>query len=62
LVEIGEAATLDGLMKELASEERLEAMIDRCLKRLLFLRGLKSLPSAASSVPLHRIAGPQKAA
>ena len=62
LVEIGDAATLDGLMKELATEERLDIMIDRCLKRLLFLRGLKSLSSAASSAPLPRIPGPQEAA
>jgi len=62
LVEIGNTATLDGLMKELATEERLDIMIDRCLKRLLFLRGLKSLSSSASSPPLPRIPGPQKAA
>jgi hypothetical protein len=62
LFEIGDAATLDGLMKELATEERLDIMIDRCLKRLLFLRGLKSLSSAASSAPLPRIPGPQEAA
>jgi hypothetical protein len=49
LVEIGETATVDRLLEDLQVEERLDATIDKCLKRLLFLRGLKSLPSAASS-------------
>jgi hypothetical protein len=50
LVEFGETATLDQLMKELSVEDRIDAMIERCLKRLLLLRGLKSLaPSTASS-------------
>ena len=40
-------ATLEGLMRELGVEERLGAMIDRCLKRLLFVRGLKSLDRSA---------------
>jgi hypothetical protein len=37
LVEIGEAATVDRLLQDLAVEERLDAMIDKCLKRLLHL-------------------------
>jgi hypothetical protein len=32
LVEVGEIATIDGLMKDLEVEERLGAMIDKCLK------------------------------
>jgi len=36
-------ATLEGLIRELDVEERLGAVIDKCLKRLLFVRGLKSL-------------------
>lgn len=48
----GEIATMEQLMSVLAVEERLDAMIDRCLKRLLFLRGLKSLaPTKPSSPP-----------
>jgi hypothetical protein len=39
------------LMNALAVEERLDTMIDRCLKRLLFLRGLKSLTPAKSASP-----------
>jgi hypothetical protein len=68
LVEIGEAATLGHLLKDLQVEERLDAMIDKCLKRLLFLRGVKSLSSAASSAPPQpvaeppRIPGPKKVA
>ena len=46
LIELGEAATIDGLLKELEVLERLDAMIDRSLKRLLFLKGLKSLDSS----------------
>jgi hypothetical protein len=63
LVEIGETATFDGLEKDLGIEERLDGMIDRCLKRLLFLRGLKSISAASSSsAPQRRIAGPGRAA
>jgi hypothetical protein len=39
LVEIGEAATFDGLTKELEIQERLDAGINRCLKQLLMVRG-----------------------
>jgi hypothetical protein len=40
-------ATLEGLMRESDVEDRLGAMIDRHLKRLLFVRGLKSLDRSA---------------
>jgi hypothetical protein len=43
LVEIGEEATIACLMKDLAVHERLDAMIEKCLKRLLLIRGVKSL-------------------
>jgi len=50
-VEVGEGATFDGLEKELQVKERLDSLIDRCLKRLLFLRGLKSIaPASAKQV------------
>src|SRR5262245_3606951 len=68
LAEIGETATVGQLLKDLQVEERLDAMIDKCLKRLLFLRGVKSLSSAASSAPPQavpeppRIPGPKKVA
>jgi hypothetical protein len=50
LVELGDDATLESLAKQLAILDRLDSMIDRCLKRLLLIRGLKSLPPA----PVHR--------
>jgi hypothetical protein len=63
LVEIGEEATIDQLVKELQVIERLDAAIDRCIKRLLMVRGLKSmLIGEASSVPLQAIPGPPSAA
>jgi hypothetical protein len=68
LAEIGETATVGQLLKDLKVEERLDAMIDKCLKRLLFLRGVKSLSSAASSAPPQpvpeqpRVLGPKKVA
>jgi hypothetical protein len=66
LAEMGDAATTDYLLNELSVVDRLEGMIDRCLKRLLFVRGLKSIsttPSASTSAaPPARIRGPSKAA
>ena len=55
LVEIGEIASVDQLMKDLEVQDRLDAMIDKCLKRLLFLRGLKSISSAPTSPPRERL-------
>lgn len=49
LTEMGEAATTDHLLIELSVVDRLEGMIDRCLKRLLFVRGLKSISSSSSA-------------
>jgi hypothetical protein len=47
LVELGDEATLEGLAKQLAILDRLDSMIGRCLKRLVLIRGLKLLPTAA---------------
>jgi hypothetical protein len=58
LAEMGEDATLEGLAKRLAIQERLDAAIDRCLRRLLFVRGLKSLPSPPNRAPQQRLSGP----
>jgi hypothetical protein len=60
LVEIGKTASIERLFEELEAEERLDAMIDKCLKRLLFLRGLKSLPTASSSAPPQPIPEPRR--
>jgi hypothetical protein len=43
LVEMGEEATVPCLLNDLAIHERLDAMIDKCLKRLLLIRGIKSI-------------------
>ena len=62
LVEIGDAATFDGLTKELDIIERLNALIEKCVKRLLLVRGLKSISAAPSSAAPKRISAPSKAA
>jgi hypothetical protein len=51
LVEIGETATVDHLMKDLEVQDRLDGRIDRCLKQLLFVRGLKSISSSSATAP-----------
>ncbi len=56
-VELGEAATLEQVFKDFEVEEHFDCMIEKVLKRLVLLRGVKSLPSAASSSPLPRISG-----
>ena len=61
-IEIGDAATFDGLTKELETKEHLNALIEKCLKRLLLVRGLKSVSTAPSSAPPQRVLGPPKAA
>jgi hypothetical protein len=61
LVELGDTATVGGLIQGLEVEDRLDSMIDRCLKRLLFVRGLKTLPAASSSPP-RPLPRPSKAA
>ncbi len=61
LVEMGDAATVDSLLDDLGVQDRLDAMIDRCLKRLLFLKGLKSVSPASSSALPKRLAGQEQA-
>ncbi len=43
LVELGDVVTPQYLMMELSLQERLDKMIDGCVKRLLFIRGFKSV-------------------
>ena len=50
LVDLGDAATFDGLSEDMAIDERFGTMIDRHIKRLLHLRGLKSLSMASALV------------
>jgi hypothetical protein len=54
LMDMGKAATLEGLMEELDAGERLQAAIDRQFKRLCMLKAYKSLPATASSDPVRR--------
>jgi len=61
LIDIGEPATVEGLMKELDIKERLDGLISKCLKQLLMVRGIKSLSAASSSVPTPQISDPRKA-
>jgi hypothetical protein len=62
LVEIGDAATFDGLTEELDIKERLDAAIVRCLKQLLLVRGVKSIASTpAAESPKRALAAPKAA-
>jgi hypothetical protein len=62
LVEIGDAATFDGLTKELDIKERLDAAIARCLKQLLLVRGVKSIAATPAAASPKRALAPPKAA
>jgi hypothetical protein len=62
LVAIGELATIPRLLRELGLEERLNEMIERNIKRLLHIRGLKSMSMASSPAALQRLAAPKKTA
>jgi hypothetical protein len=61
LIDVGEPATIDGLMKELDIKERLDGAISKCLKQLLMVRGVKSLSPASASASTPQISGPRKA-
>jgi len=58
LVEMDDEVTFDHLLRELELMDRLDGMIDRCIKRLLMVRGLKSISSSASTAP----SGPKRIA
>jgi hypothetical protein len=53
-----DVATDDRLLADLAVEERLDAVIDKCIKRLLMVRGIKSMaiqaPSESRPLPKPR--------
>jgi hypothetical protein len=61
LVNIGKAATIEGLMEELDVQERLDSAINKCLKQLITVRGIKSLSSNSLPAATPQIAGPRKA-
>ena len=58
LIDIGEPAEIE--MKELDIKERLDSLIDRCLKRLLMVRGVKSLSLASAPVSTPQISASRK--
>ena len=57
---MGEEATIDHLMQELQVQERLDAVIDRCIKRLLMVRGVKSMLMGEALAPSQGIPEPPK--
>jgi hypothetical protein len=61
-VEMEEAITLDQTFEHFEAQSRFDAMIEKLLKQLLFLRGLKSVQGAGASDALPRIPGPRKVA
>jgi hypothetical protein len=60
LVDAGDIATIDDLQKILAVEEYLDSLIDKCIKRLLHVRGVKSISLAPSSSAQECIAAARK--
>jgi hypothetical protein len=46
----GDIATPDRLIADLQVEERLDAAVEKCIKRLLMLRGVKSMSVASSQL------------
>jgi hypothetical protein len=62
LVAIGELATPSRMLLELDLAATLDGHIDRCLKRLLHIRGIKSLATTSASamdeIRQHRIITP----
>jgi hypothetical protein len=51
LVEAGRAVTIDHLSSELTVMDRLDGMLDRCIKRLLLARGCKSISASSTTAP-----------
>jgi hypothetical protein len=56
LVKSGKVS-IEQLLSDLTVEERLDAMIDRCYKCFLYLKGLKSMVNVPSSAPPRLIPG-----
>jgi hypothetical protein len=57
LVELGDVVTYEFLEKRLAIMERLEVMIARVYKKLLYVRGIKSMSSSAVVAPSQPLLG-----
>jgi hypothetical protein len=50
-IEMGEAVTIENLFKDLAVVDRINGMIDGCVKRLLMVRGAKSMSLTGTTSP-----------
>jgi hypothetical protein len=51
LIKIGDVASTEYLLDELSVLDRLDGMIDRCIKRLLLVKGVKSFSLSPSTAP-----------
>jgi hypothetical protein len=62
LCELGDVVTFDRLFQDLSVIDRLDGMVERCIKRLLMVRGVKSLAQSESpaSSTLPRALPPPK--
>jgi hypothetical protein len=60
LMEIGDVSTLEYLEKQLAIRERLDGMITRAYKKLLYVRGIKSMSISVPPAPRQLTLVPQQ--
>jgi hypothetical protein len=51
LAELGDIVTFDRLLEDLSLIDRLDGMLERCIKRLLMVRGVKSLAQSELPAP-----------
>jgi hypothetical protein len=51
LVDMGEMGKIESIMSDFELQDRLDALVEKSLKRLLFVRGLKSISAPSSSPP-----------
>jgi len=54
LIELGDDVTIEHLLEECSVIDRLDGMIDRCIKRLLMVRGVKSMSPSVSEASSPR--------
>jgi hypothetical protein len=57
LIELGEIATIDGMMKELDVLDRFDAKIAKCVKELWYMQGFRSTSIGSSTASPGRIPG-----
>jgi hypothetical protein len=59
-VKMGDAATLEQTFRDFEVVKQFDDMIEKSVKQLLLVRGVKSVSLTSSSAPLPRIPGPPK--